>query len=95
MLNFRFRALSRAFIYQFSANRSGLGLKMGKFRQISTGLWPLMYVKISLFWALSLSLHICAFIDKFSSNLYWSSYEELRSGYMGLDLLKACKSFWA
>ena len=26
--------------------RSGLGLKMGKFRQISTELWPLISVKI-------------------------------------------------
>ena len=26
--------------------RSGLGLKMGKFRQISTELWPMNYIKI-------------------------------------------------
>ena len=31
----------------FISGTSGLGLKMGKFRQISTELWPLIYVKIS------------------------------------------------
>ena len=31
----------------YSSGRSGLRLKMGKFRQISTELWPLIYFKIS------------------------------------------------
>ena len=33
------------FVWEFSG-WSGFGLKMGKFRQISTELWPLIYVKI-------------------------------------------------
>ena len=34
------------FVYEFKPGRSGLGLKMGKFRRICTELWPLIYVKI-------------------------------------------------
>ena len=34
-------------LYETISGRSGLGLKMGKFCQISTDLWPLVYAKIS------------------------------------------------
>ena len=35
------------FLQTVCRSSSGLGLKMGEFRQISTDLWPLIYVKIS------------------------------------------------
>ena len=49
----RFNSLPGAFFNQFSSNmvyelilgRSVLGLRMGKFRQISTELWPLIDVR--------------------------------------------------
>ena len=34
-------------LQEFISGRNSLGLKIGKFRQISTELWPLIYVKIS------------------------------------------------
>ena len=56
MLEIGFHSLSLAFLYQFSSNfgkelilgRSVLGLQMGKLRQISTELWPLINVRIWL-----------------------------------------------
>ena len=37
---------SSNFVKEFILGRSGLGLKMGKFRQIIPELWPLIYVQI-------------------------------------------------
>ena len=37
----------QTFIFYLLLGRSGLGLKMGKFRQMSAELWPLIYVKIA------------------------------------------------
>ena len=44
---------------------------MGKFRQISTELWPLIYVKISLS-----GLYLEHLLIDFLQTLYRSSYQE-------------------
>ena len=78
-LEIGFRSLSLAFLYRFSSNlawelilgRSVLGLQMGKFRQICTELWSLIYVM-----ELVLALYLWHFFTDFLQTLYESLYWE-------------------
>ena len=60
---------SSNFGYEFILRRSGLGLKMGKFRQISVELWPLIYVNL-------FGLYLEHLLTDFLQTLYRSSYQE-------------------
>ena len=53
---------SSNFVYEFISGRSDYGLQMDKFQQLSTEIWPLIYINI-LF-----PFSFYAFIDRFSSN---------------------------
>ena len=59
-----FDRFSSNFVQELKLGRSGLWLQMGKFRQISTELWPLIDVK-------HLFLLSLAYFDWFSSNFAW------------------------